>query len=76
MTFTPYALHTVELPLRSCGSAAEWAVCNIHVYALQSVVALAAHIKTTIDEAQGLYPNSVDVSVNNADYVLSGAFEE
>lgn len=32
--------------------------------------------KANIDESWGLYPNGIDAVVNNAGYVLGGAFEE
>jgi len=36
----------------------------------------APEIKAKMDEAWGLYPNGIDVVVNNAGYILSGAVEE
>jgi NAD(P)-dependent dehydrogenase (short-subunit alcohol dehydrogenase family) len=40
------------------------------------VTAPASEIKAKMDEAWGLYPNGIDVVVNNAGYILSGAVEE
>jgi NADP-dependent 3-hydroxy acid dehydrogenase YdfG len=40
------------------------------------VSAPATEIKEKIDEAWGLYPNGIDVVVNNAGYILSGCIEE
>ncbi|KAI2634086.1 NAD(P)-binding protein [Hypomontagnella submonticulosa] len=40
------------------------------------VSAPSSIIETKIAEAWGLYPNGIDVVVNNAGYILSGAIEE
>lgn len=40
------------------------------------VTAPASEIEAKMSHAWGLYPNGIDVVVNNAGYILSGAVEE